>query len=127
MRASARSRYFSSHWGLCSLKSSSPCGLPQSTSATLMPASDSRLAAHPPDAPEPTTMQSNLRESDGCGTRASREYGRQTLDSGLWTLDSGLWTSTIDYGRRRMIVPRESRQSVIHHSSCSILHFLFCI
>src|SRR5262249_56455922 len=33
---------------------------PASTSATFAPASDRRLQAHPPDAPEPTTITSNI-------------------------------------------------------------------
>src|SRR6476646_3659459 len=70
MSVSALSRYFSCQAGLCSVKSSSPCGLPQSTSATFTPASDNRLAAQPPEAPDPTTITSNLRASDGCGTRS---------------------------------------------------------
>ena len=35
------------------------CGRPASSSATFKPASASRLLAHPPEAPEPTTMTSN--------------------------------------------------------------------
>ena len=42
------------------MKLLSSCFLPASSSATFRPASDSRLAAQPPDAPEPTTMTSNV-------------------------------------------------------------------
>src|SRR5439155_22079441 len=54
----ARSRYFSSKGGLCSENSLSGTGRPQSTRATLIPASASRLHAQPPEAPEPTTTTS---------------------------------------------------------------------
>src|SRR5215813_3123571 len=51
-------RYFNSNSGLCSVKLASDCGLPASSSATLSPASARRLEAHPPEAPEPTTITS---------------------------------------------------------------------
>src|SRR5215475_6669491 len=56
----ARSRYFKSNSGLCSVKFLSDCGRPASSSATFNPASARRLQAQPPDAPEPTTITSNF-------------------------------------------------------------------
>src|SRR5215472_6837672 len=56
----ARSRYLTSKPGLCSQKFASDWGRPASTRATLKPASDRRLQAQPPDAPEPTTATSNI-------------------------------------------------------------------
>src|SRR5215475_8871970 len=56
----ARSRYFKSNSGLCSLKFLSDCGRPASSNATFNPASANRLHAQPPEAPEPTTMTSNV-------------------------------------------------------------------
>src|SRR5215471_21152480 len=56
----ARSRNFKSNPGVRSQKFASDWGRPASTSATLSPASDKRLQAQPPDAPEPTTATSNI-------------------------------------------------------------------
>src|SRR6185503_7187372 len=58
MTSGARLRYGAMKSALCSVKLASDCGRPASTSATLTPASDRRLAAHPPEAPEPTTSTS---------------------------------------------------------------------
>src|SRR5580693_3886578 len=59
-------RYFRSKAGLCSEKLSSDWGRPASTMATLRPASERRLAAQPPEAPEPTTSTSKVEFfSDG--------------------------------------------------------------
>src|SRR5437899_2155134 len=58
MSSGARSRYFTSNGGLCSVKLLSDCGRPASTKATFSPASASRLHTHPPEAPEPTTTVS---------------------------------------------------------------------
>src|SRR5713101_4356326 len=52
-------RYCSCHDGLCSVKSLGVIFLPASSNATRMPAAVSFLAAHPPVAPEPTTIASN--------------------------------------------------------------------
>jgi hypothetical protein len=49
---------------MCSVNDASVCGRPPSTSPTFTPASASRFAAHPPDAPEPTTMTSNVRRGE---------------------------------------------------------------
>src|SRR5437763_4160169 len=58
MTSGARSRYLSSKAGVCSVKFLSDCGRPASTMATFRPASESRFAAHPPEAPQPTTSTS---------------------------------------------------------------------
>src|SRR3954453_4188744 len=51
-------RYRKSNPAVCSRKSASVCGRPASTSATVSPASVSRFAAHPPEAPAPTITAS---------------------------------------------------------------------
>src|SRR5262249_41986409 len=55
-----RSRYLRSNRGLCSEKFLYDCGRPASSSATFNPASARRLHAQPPDAPDPTTITSNV-------------------------------------------------------------------
>src|SRR5258706_5022213 len=65
--SSAMLRYFKEKEGLCSEKFLSDCGRPASRKATFRPASERRLHAQPPEAPEPTTMASNF-SPDEIGT-----------------------------------------------------------
>src|SRR4029077_9634433 len=60
MISGAMLRYCNSKAGLCSEKLLSDWGRPASTIATLRPASERRLAAQPPEAPEPTTSTSKV-------------------------------------------------------------------
>src|ERR1700704_5856803 len=59
-------RYFSWYDGMCSVNSLGVTALPASSNATFIPASESRFAAQPPVAPEPTTIASYVSSRTSC-------------------------------------------------------------
>src|SRR5258707_13881570 len=59
-------RYFRLNGGMCSVTSFGVTARPASTNATFSPASERRLAAQPPVAPEPTTIASYVSCRTSC-------------------------------------------------------------